>query len=584
LCVDAGAKGIPTLGVILFIVLAAFWAGVGLTRGVEHLSSDQHLNLVLVLKGADPSLFPSDLVFGGEDLANQYIPLYIAYLRSAFLLTGDLAGGYKLLVFPLNLLFLFGAYCVFLRCCRDRWGAVILAVFASFPIAIPLAGELFGIGPVQAMTARMLFTAPFPFLFLAFSAWIQRPVRLALLFFVIGLLANLHPVSGLFGAAILILTYLMERKGAWQSWGTSVLLGVATLCGAAPILWTQLHRLAAQAAGSASIADPRVVALMADRMRYLLYPPHTMASIPRLLVDLLTLFVALVSIIAMTRVWHKGAAAAWLVGRCTAAGALFYLLYPDAKLLCLLLLLGYLLPQRYKRAEPMEELATHFSLSVFWVSIGGVVFVQLLFGVLGRPVLFADTIRAARFAGFAVFLLLGVSVSAVDWASVSKRGRIACLALVVVTGFWELRDTYRTYLRTRGDAVAADLAAVARWARDTTEREDVFLFDSPGFRVLARRSVAFATKDGLAVVYHRPDRAAEWVGRQEILRLAGGNPHALWEAGIRYGVDFIVIPAAAVKGDPLETRVRYRNATYAVLATDRTRSHTAMRRRAAGEA
>jgi len=560
---------LPT-GTVLFIALALFWGGVAVTRGVEHLGSDQQLNLVLVLKGADPSLFPSDLIFDGRDLQNEYIPLYIGFLRWAYRLTGDLTAGYKLLVVPLNLLFLFGAYAVFLRRCAIRWVAVILAIFASLPFPT-LAGELFGIGPVQVITARAVFTGVFPFLFLAFCAWLTRPRRLILLFFILGLLANLHPVSGLFVAPMLALTYVLEQRGRLQAWGMAVAMGATTLLGAAPILWNQVHRLVAQGSAVSRAGDPLIARLVAQRMGYLLYPPHTLISIlPRGLVDLLTLVIALAPAVILVVAWRRQGVVTSLTLHLAAVAVLAYILFPGAKLLILLLGLLCFLSQGGGE-EREDRVVVYFAYAIFWVSVGGVIAIQALFYLLGRPVLFADMIRGVRFAPFAVFLLLASCIRRVDWSRLQRPAFIGCLVLALVTASWEARHIVRTYLRTRGDAAAADLAAVARWARQTTDVGDLFLFDSPAFRVLAQRSLAFATKDGAAAIYHRPDRAGVWEDRLKALRAAGADPVALWEAGRRYGAQYVVVPAEALGGVGLESRIRYQNATYAVLATGQAR-------------
>jgi hypothetical protein len=557
----------PPAILLLFAVVSGLWALLGATRGVEHLTSDQHLNLVLVLKGLDPAAFPTDLVFDGPDIAGQYIPLYIGYLRRAYLLTGDLAAGYKLLVFPLNFLYLAGAYLVFRRFGGSPGLASGLALFAGLPMTIPLAGEVFGIGPVQILTARSLFTAAFPWLFLAFCRWLTAPARLVGLFLGIGLLANLHPVSGLFVAPMLILAYLLERRAGWRAWGWGLGMGLATLLGAAPILWSQLHRLAAQEAGSAQAGAELMRRLVADRMGYLLYPPYTLAALPRPAVDALTLLVALAPAVALWWGWARGSAAAWRASRLTAVAALAYLLFPEARLLLAAVAALALLPWREGESSD-GRVGTAFAAATFWVSVGILVALQGLCALLDRPLLFADTIRGGRFAPFALCLLLALGIRQLDWRRLRPWVRgLVILTLLLAVG-WEVRGVARTYLRTRGDAAAADLVALAHWARLHTDPRAAFLFDSPGFRVLARRSLAFATKDGTAVIYHRQDRAGVWVERQALLRAAGTDAAALRAAAARIGVPYVVVPAPPPGAGPLPSPVRYANRSYAVLATD----------------
>ena len=562
----APGRGLPAGGAILFIALACFWAGLALTRGVEHLNSDQHLNLLLVLKEVDPGLFPTDLIFGGKNVINEYIPIYIRLLRVAYEFTGDLAGGFKLLVLPLNLLYLFGAYYVFHRFSGQRWIAVLLAIFASFPTAVPVAGELFGIGPVQVINARSLFTAWFPLLFLAFCAWIGKPASMVLLFLLIGLLANVHPVSGILLAPMLILTYILEWRGRWRAWLAGVAMGLAALLGAAPTLWKQILLLARQGATVAQMGEGQMARLVQERMGTLMYPPYTLSVLPRPAVDALTFGLMIFGILLLVQAWRDKEQAHPFYLRLVGLACLNYVLFPEATLVGLLLLMLFFLPQSATGFQ-RERLAVYFCLSIFWVTIGGLLMLQYVLRLVDRPVLFAAMLRGVRFAGFAIFLLLAISIQRADWHRVHRGGRIACLLLAVILAASELRDTARTYLRTRGDAAAADLVAVANWARGETRVEDVFLFDSAAFRVLARRSLAFATKDGAASIYHGAERSAEWSERRSMLREAGSDPVALLRVGQRVGAQYVVVPAGTL-GDPrVATLVRYRNSTYGVLTT-----------------
>jgi len=559
-------RGLPVGGAILFIALACFWGGLALTRGVEHLNSDQHLNLLLVLKEVDPGLFPTDLIFGGKNVTDEYIPTYIRLLRVAYEITGDLAGGFKLLVLPLNLLYLFGAYYVFHRFSERRWIAVVLAIFASFPTAVPVAGELFGIGPVQVINARSLFTAWFPWLFLAFCAWIGKPARLVVLFLFIGLLANIHPVSGLLLVPMLILTYVLEWRGRWRAWLVGFAMGLAALLGAAPTVWKQLLLLARQGATAAQVGGGQMARLVQERMGPLMYPPYTLSVLPRPAVDALTFGLMAFGILLLVQAWRDRDQGHPFYLRLVGVACLNYVLFPEATLLGLLLLTLFFLPQS-ATGVPEERLAVYFCLSIFWVTIGGLLLLQFVLRLVDRPVLFAAMLRGVRFAGFAVFLLLAVSIRRVDWRRVRRSAQIACLLLAVIVAVSELRDTARTYLRTRGDAAAADLVAVANWARGETRAEDLFLFDSAAFRVLARRSLAFAMKDGAASIYHGAERSAEWSARRSMLREAGSDPVALLRVGQRVGAQYVVVPARTL-GDPrIQTLVRYRNSTFGVLTT-----------------
>ncbi|HSB71888.1 MAG TPA: hypothetical protein VLT62_21370 [Candidatus Methylomirabilis sp.] len=562
---SASATRIPAYGIILFVALAAFWGIHGLTRGVEHLGGDQHLNLVLVLEGEDPTLFSRDLVFGGQDVTSEYIPLYIGFLRLAYRVFGDLATGYKLLVFPLTILYLCGAYFVFLRCCRMPGVAVALAVFSSFLQSVPLAEEFFGVGPIGWVVARTIMTSAFPFLFLAFSSWIDRPRKLLLVFLAIGLLANVHPVSSLDVAAFLGITYLLEMGGSLRSWGILAGMGGATLVGAAPIFWAQLHHMAKQTAVAQRPEGTLVARIVKEHLGFILYPPPTFSSLAPVVVHGLTLALMAFSVVVVAPGWHGRRESIERWACLVAAGSVAYLLFPEARLLCTVLVFMLLLPQ--KGTGPREgRLGVYLSLAVFWVTLGELIAFQFGPPMLQRPSLSIIFTRGARFAVFALFLLLALAVRLADWSRVRGVPNMALITLILLTGVWQVRHTVRTHLRTRGNVAAADLAALSKWAREETGPQDLFLFDSAAFRVMARRALVFTTKDHGPIIFNRPDRAGAWLEREEALRAAGADPRALVRLGVRYGAQFVVIPAASIR-EAKPANVRYANGTYVVLAT-----------------
>ncbi|HWU39046.1 MAG TPA: hypothetical protein VN203_15450, partial [Candidatus Acidoferrum sp.] len=548
-----------------------FWGIRASGRGVEHLGGvqggDQHLNLLLVLRADDPSLFSKDLVFGGANLIGDYIPLYIGFLRFAYHLSGDLSTGYKAMVFPLTLLYLFGAYLVFLRFSRVAWVAVTLAAFSSLPLGIVLADEIFGLGPLELMVARTILTAVLPLLFLVYCDWTDTPWKLLALFLCIGLLANLHPVSAMDIAAILGIVYLLEHRGDSRSWGVLLGMVAAALVGAAPIVRNQLHHAASQAAMTAQFGSGAAAQVALERLGFIRFPPRSLSAFPVGIASGLSLGVLVISVIPVLRGWRRESGPGGLFLRLGAALSMAYVLFPEVKLLATLPVVLFLLPHQDASLRE-ERLAVYFSLAVFWLTMGELLVFQFGPSGINRPLLAVMATRVARFAVFGVFLLLALAVRLLDWRRVHGMVKVACVLLLIFAAFWQVRHTFRTYLRPRGVAAAADLAALAQWARNDSGPEDLFLFDSATFRVMARRSLVFATKDGDAVAASRPDRAGAWLERLATLRAAGSNAAALFEAGVRYGAEYVVVPAQAVRATTaVQSHLRYQNATYAVLAT-----------------
>ena len=579
--ISSSETKIPAVGLVIFLVVACYWCVLCFPLGAEYLSGDQYIYLLPVLKGEDPSLFSKDLVFDSPDSIRGGPPFVVYFLQAAYRWSGDLATGYKLMIFPLTFLYLTGAYLLFRRFGDSVTLAITLALLSSLPYRVPFATDLFGLGPVGFMLARTFYTAATPWIFLAFATWLERPVWLISLFFAVGLLANFHPVSCLLVGPVLVLIYLLERRCAPRAWVIAGGSGLAVLAGALPTIIGQLHALGRQSTAAAKFKADVADVLRPD-LTYFAYPPHTMMAAPRWLVDGVTLAIAVTSIILVICWLRRGKAWLRLPLRLVTVGALAYMLYPTGTPLLLLLALISFAPQR-EAVDRIERLTVFFALSIFWVNVGGLVAIQAFLDVFEWPILFVIMNRGMRYAIFAAYLLLPVlfrtadwsrvaaRLRSADWVRVGRRMRAACISLLIVAFFWQLRGTVRNTIQARDAVELADLAAMAQWARTSTDSHAVFLFDSAAFRILAQRSLAFNWKDIGALASHRPERAAAWAERRATLRKAGSNAAALWDAGVRFGADYVVIPAKSPLEAALATLVRYENLTYVVLATDRGR-------------
>jgi hypothetical protein len=557
------ALAVPLLALAVFVAVAGFWALHGLTRRVEHLGGDQHLILAFVLKDAHPELFPTDLIFDKTHFISRYVPFYTSFLGWAYRRTGDLATGYRMLVFPVTLVYLVGAYLAFCHVSGNRWVAAALAIFSSFPTRVPMANEIFGVGPVNMMLARTIVVGAFPLLFFGFCKSIGRPWRLGLLFMVIGLLANFYPVSPLYAVLVLIVLYVLLTGATRQSWLTAAGLGSAALVGAAPIAWSQLRAAIDRAQQAGEIGSAAARELAADRLGYVSYPPQTLSLLPPAVAHGLTFGLLAASILIIVRAWREGRHPSGRAFQLVALASIAYLLFPETRLAIATAILLFLLPQG-NREWGGERIVGYFCFSLFWIILAELVLFRL--GPLNQPALYVLLTRGAQFAPFGLFLLLALSAAVVDWSRVKRLARITCIVLVILMVFWQLRHTVRTHLRTRGDAVAADLAAVAEWARKETAPSDRFLFDSAAFRVMARRSLVFSSKDHGPVLIDRPDRAAAWLEWKRAMSAVGNDPEGLIRLGRRYGAQYVVAPTRSVAAIGRQD-IRYINRSYAVLST-----------------
>jgi hypothetical protein len=557
-----GDRGVPLAGMALFIGIAGFWALHALTRGVEHLGGDQHLILTFMVREAHPDLFSRDLIVAQAGFLARYAPLYTGFLSWAYGLTGDLASGYRLLVFPVTLVYLLGAYRLFREISGSRWAAVPVAAFSSLPTMVPLADEFFGVGPVDWMVARTIFAGLFPFLLSLGFRWRDDPRRLLCLALGVGLLASLYPVSPCYTAGLLIAVVLLSGPPRARRWRTAAGMAVMALVGAMPALWSQ-WRAAVERGQTDAGAEAVVRQVASEYLGYVAYPPHTLAMLPGPVVHVVTLGLLAASAAVGYRVLVHGTPLAGRGVRLLALGCIAYLLFPEGKLLVAVAATLLLLPQREDGGTAPESFACGICLTLFWITVTELLLIGL--GPLDRPTLFVALLRGSQFAVFGLFLLLALSVRRTDWSRAGSWSRVLCLVLVVVAMVWQVRHTVRTHLRTRGDAAAAEVAAVARWAQRETSPLDLFLFDSAAFRLLARRALVWTAKDHGPVLFIGARQAAAWLERARTLRAAGHDPQALLAVGRRYGADYVVLPAGAVTAAQ-RSRVRYAGERYAVLS------------------
>jgi len=528
-------------------------------QGWECLNSDQQNILVMVAKDLNPHLYPTDPLFGNRDHYAFYIPLFRRYLEILASHTGNLASGYRLLVFPLNLIFLWGAYIFFCRLWPSRSLAAGLALCASFPFAVPGGAEMSGVGPLSQMLPRTLFTSVLPWLLMGYYRFLNHPRKLTAIFFATGLAANLHPVSGLLLSQILLLGLLFRRSFSWETWKSVLLGGLAACAGAAPTLWSYLvHQ---SSASLAAIPPDLLRDILQWRFPHNLYPPLNLTSLPPGGAHLLTAIVLVICVAALlTRRKSLRPAALWAAMLLV----LGYLLYPEGRFYLAFLLTAVILFARDLPVDPDFDTTAGLVCATFLVAIGGALILQHsgLWQVF--PGLAINQTRAARFVPFFLFIAVGFAVSTL----LPLRGRpwskslVAALLLLAVGA--QLRLTYRTHIHSRPQPARENLVDLAHWARNHTAPTDVFVFDSLAFRLLAQRSLTGCAKDG-GLWFFASQGLVSWYDRQQQLADAQGAPLRLRELGRKWGARYIVISKAATNPS---LPVAYANPGFYILRSE----------------
>ena len=113
-------------------------------------------------------------------------------------------------------LYLVGHYALF-RALTGSWLAAALGALSALAVRDALGGEYWGFGGLRDVLSRAIASGLTPLLLLAFLRLRGQPF-FAVYFILVGLVANLHPVSGLHLAQISALTHLWLGRFRLPAW------------------------------------------------------------------------------------------------------------------------------------------------------------------------------------------------------------------------------------------------------------------------------------------------------------------------------------------------------------------------------
>lgn len=183
----------------LLIASSFFIKNIGV--GYSQLSSDMHNIVPICMKMDNPSLFPDDLYLTDTNNFKFYTPFFVQTLRLfAEFVNGDYVLATNILLFLANLSFGIGWFLLLYRIFDNKFFiALFISVLMRGTVWLPM-WEFWGISDLWTMMPRTLYIAllPFPFLIL----FKKTPITFFISTFLIGLIFNFHPISGLSGILI----------------------------------------------------------------------------------------------------------------------------------------------------------------------------------------------------------------------------------------------------------------------------------------------------------------------------------------------------------------------------------------------
>lgn len=475
-------------------------------------------------------------------MARCYQMQFNAYLKSVYLATGDVTDAYKLLVLPLNFIYLVGCYLLFFSLCRQRGLAILFALLASFPIAIPLAGEVFGIGPYTIFSRRHLFTAFVPLALYGFYRYRDNFRALLFVFAFLGAIANLH-ASGILLIEIVLLAYLLyhARLRLFFLQGVALLAvacttGFIALGNPWGVLAGFIDKLVSLVIPAAQAANFDLLAGISPSLRYLFYPPHIYAHLPESLVHVMSIGVF---VVAMLPLWLRRRVAkptfGWLLFL-SSLSILAFIGFANFKLWLLVAAVVWLFAQN-KEPAPALELTGMLILATYLVSFVLSVVLQFAFLLVPDFPAIHNNLRGVRFFGILLFVWLVALLGQIDLAGLAKSKRYVFVLLLAVAALFDLRQVIRDNFRElphKEEKMA--LLDVARWANVHTPSDAAIYVASSEFGIVSERRIRLTNKlratcsacDGVALANNADALIEETKGAQfqyALLRKAAPDTH-----------------------------------------------------------
>ncbi|MDP6546967.1 MAG: hypothetical protein QGH60_23575 [Phycisphaerae bacterium] len=487
------------------------------------LDASQVRLATVAMKDHAPSLYSHDPVFGDSDLWRGHAPLFLVAMKIVLAPSGygDLTLPFRVMSPVLTLVFLLGMYALIYRQCLNWSVSVFIAILSTTVTSAP--GQVsWGIGPVAMVTPTGVCLAVLPLLVIAFLRnwnYHKRPARearrglwcLLVVFLCVGLLGNIELGMSMNIALVLACVYLAGRRFALRAWPVA---GACLLVAAAA-------------------ASPQFAYVLSLRYSMLTKPPPT----------------------------------APLIFEAFRQGGL-RMMFPelagdmvDWMLSCSLLIvisIAVLFRLDRLKARNLGFWLVMFIASLT-VTIVGQGLTQLSAALTGRGPIIIDFARAVPLAMLPLYAFGAQTLA--NLFRLSRRGhtlRWGCVALTAIwmlpsdnlrvvrhwgyevgTAFMDQQDKpLRIRKRMRRVQRRAELQNIARWARENTDVDDIFIADDAEFRMLSRRSM-IAGDDVRWVFYLAPGYLPEWIERtgelRKMLRSSGGKADA--EAIYLFAID-----------------------------------------------
>jgi len=371
---------------------------------------------------------------------------------------------------------------------------------ASLPIAIPLAGEMFGIGPYTNFSRRHLFTAFVPLALYGFYRYRDNFRALLFVFAFLGAIANLH-ASGILLIEIVLLAYLLfhaRLRPYFLHGGALVVVACTTgfiaLGNPYGVLASFIDKLVSLVIPAAHAASFDLLAGISPSLRYLFYPPHIYSHLPEPMVHAMSMgvfVVALLPLLLRRRV--AGTAYSGLLFL-SSLFILAFLGFENFKWWLVVAAVAWLFTRR-REPVPTLELTSMLILATYLVSFALSIVLQFTYLLVPDFPAIYNNLRGVRFFGILLFVWLVALLGQIDWAALAKSRRYVLVLLLVVVVLFDLRQVIRDHFRELPHTEERmALQDVARWTKVHTPRGAAVYIASSEFGIASERRIYLTNK------------------------------------------------------------------------------------------
>jgi len=536
------------------LLLHAAWLIDHDTRIPARTTDQMNIGL-MVLKTDRPELFTRDQAFSDPALFRFYTPTFLEITRALNRWTGGLDLSLQLLLPVLVCLYAVGMYALLHDVTRNVAASAAIAGASSL-LYRALGSELWGVASMKAVLPRSLFLTVVPWVALALLRWWRGGPAwlLPACGLVVGLAANIHPVSGLALVEALLVMSVVGRRPAARAAGATLLTGLLALAGASPML---LHFLSTTAPPSAPDFPFETFRSSLQAYHRTFYPFGRDQSA-------LTAFV--IGWAASMIVWLT---ALWRFRRHGVSGPLFAsglaLQLPAASLITLfrawpliLMAAAYAWRRWKKGPDRLDWGILSLMAAVAWSALAGTCALDALwarFELWGISTLVGEHGRAGRLLFLPLFLLAARLIADVTAGAGAKRRWAVALAMGALIAAPPAREALRERSRLQEQSAARrDFQQMAAWVRRSTPVDSLFYTDALEFRLRAQRSITHCWKD-LGLSYYTRSRFQGFLKRYNEMEQARGDPGRLAALSREHGIDYVV----EQPGRPLPFEAVFRN-------------------------